>query len=49
MFDIIIVDNSLEVKGVIGLFLVNCVGDDIEIYVNEECGEIKVVGYYFCQ
>lgn len=49
MLDTIIADNSLEAKGVIGLFPANRVGDDIEIYANEKRGEIKAVGHHLRQ
>lgn len=35
MLDKIIEENSFQVKGVIGLFFVNCVNDDVEIYIDE--------------
>ena len=39
--DMIVRDKSLTANGVVGLFLANSVGDDIEIYSNENRTEIK--------
>lgn len=49
MFDNLIVNGGLEVKGVMGLFLVNCQEDDVVIYIDELCIEILGVFYYLCQ
>lgn len=47
MFDCMFCENWLIVKVVIGFWLVNLVGDDIYVYVNEICEEIFIMLYMF--
>lgn len=48
MLDKLSVEKMLNLCGVVGLFLVNCVGDDIEIYCDEMCIYVINVSYYLC-
>lgn len=49
MLDKIIADNTLEAKGVIGLFPANRVGDDIEVYTDETRQDVKGVAHHLRQ
>ena len=49
MLDKVISDNSLQAKGVIGLFPANRVGDDIEIYADEKRDKVKGVAHHLRQ
>lgn len=49
MLDKLSVEKLLNLCGVVGLFLVNCIGDDIEIYCDEICIYVLMVSYYLCQ
>ncbi|APE01243.1 methionine synthase [Alteromonas mediterranea] len=49
MLDKIIEDNTLQAKGVIGLFPANRVGDDVEIYSDESRTKVSGVGHHLRQ
>ncbi len=49
MLDDIIAGNQLEAKGVIGLFPANRVGDDIEIYQNEQRDAVRATAHHLRQ
>ncbi|MEC9319299.1 MAG: methionine synthase, partial [Pseudomonadota bacterium] len=49
MLDKIIEENSLQVKGVIGLFPANRVNDDVEIYTDESRNQIQGVAHHLRQ
>ena len=49
MLDKIIEENSLQAKGVIGLFPANCINDDVEIYTDESRNEIQGVAHHLRQ
>ena len=49
MLDKIIEENSLQAKGVIGLFPANRVNDDVEIYTDESRNQIQGVAHHLRQ
>ncbi|MHC6645840.1 methionine synthase [Alteromonas sp. HB246098] len=49
MLDKVIEENSLEAKGVIGLFPANRVDDDVEIYTDESRSEVQGVAHHLRQ
>ena len=49
MLDKIIEENSLQAKGVIGLFPANRVNDDVEIYIDESRNQIQGVAHHLRQ
>lgn len=49
MLDKIIKENSLQVKGVIGLFPANRVNDDVEIYTDESRSQVQGIAHHLRQ
>ncbi|WP_334057527.1 methionine synthase [Alteromonas sp. S005] len=49
MLDKVIEENSLQAKGVIGLFPANRVNDDVEIYTDESRSEVQGVSHHLRQ
>ena len=49
MLDKVIEENSLQAKGVIGLFPANRVNDDVEIYTDESRSEVQGVAHHLRQ
>ena len=49
MLDMLEKDQSLHPKGVVGLFPANAVGDDVQIYPDEERNSVMTTGYHLRQ